>query len=211
MNTEIIFQEAFSALEQSNCKTLVAFSNCPETHDIFVQAAKAGVLDRLPFKVESVTYAECLDIMNNKAYSRKQFQANYRRHYQVVANVDGLLESVFGIDIFGEDAENTLSLPPKLDNDLARQIFGKAIAKGWMVKTSNGCKWMDIYGQRRHGAKARLTFLCDRIYCDGEFPAKALEDFFGEKRLWSALNKLYGNDDRKPKHGAEEILKLFEE
>ena len=76
-----IFDEACSALKQSNCKTLVAFSNCPETHDVFVKAAKAGILDQLPFPTESVTYADCLYIMNNKAYSRKQFQANYRRHY----------------------------------------------------------------------------------------------------------------------------------
>ena len=121
------------------------------------------------------------------------------------------IESVFGIDIFGEKAENTLSLPPELDNDIARKIFSKAIAKRWIVKNSNGYKWMDIYDQRKHGAKARLVFLCDQIYCDGAFPAKALEDFFCEKRLWAACYKLFENKESRPKHGAEEILKLFEE
>ena len=97
MNTEKIFQEACSALEQSNCKTLVAFSNCPETHDIFVQAAKAGILDRLPFATESVTYADCLSLLE-EVDNRKTLQKNYRRHYQVIANVDGLLDERYGID-----------------------------------------------------------------------------------------------------------------
>jgi hypothetical protein len=95
-----IFDEACSALKQSNCKTLVAFSNCPDTHDVFVKAAKAGILDQLPFLTESVTYADCLELLD-EVDNRKMLQREYRRHYQVIANVDGLLDERYGID---EDA-----------------------------------------------------------------------------------------------------------
>jgi hypothetical protein len=97
MNKNNLLQRATNALNESNCKTHVAFSNHPVYHDIFVECVNNGIIDELPYETDSVTYAECLKVMN-KSNSRKELQCKYRRHYQVIANVDGLLDKTFGLD-----------------------------------------------------------------------------------------------------------------
>ena len=134
------------------------------------------------------------------------------------------VESRFGFDIFGEAEETTqlqysdieklqtdFLLPPELNTELARKIFCKCIEKGWISRNSDRLKWLDIYENQTHGRKARLAYLLDKVYSEGEFPETELNGLFDEKRLGSARSKLFDNKGSKPKKGAEEIDRLFTE
>ena len=130
MNKNNLLQRATNALNESNCKTLVAFSNHPVYHDIFVECVNNGIIDELPYESDSVTYADCLKVLN-KANSRRELQRKYRRHYQVIANVDGLLDKTFGLDEEGGvDDQHMLPEFAMSIDDFAKQIESESNGRG---------------------------------------------------------------------------------
>lgn len=131
MNKNNLLQRATNALNESNCKTLVAFSNHPNYHDIFVECVNAGIIDELPYETDSVTYEDCLKVLN-KANSRRELQRKYRRHYQVIANVDGLLDKTFGLDEEGGvDDQHMLPEFAMSIDDFAKQIESESNGRGY--------------------------------------------------------------------------------
>ena len=125
-----LLHRATNALIESNCKTLVAFSNHPDYHDIFVECVNSGIIDELPFETQSVTYADCIKVLE-KANNRIELQRKYRRHYQVIANVDGLLEQKFGFDAEGgvDDQHIIPEFAMSID-DFSKQIESESNGRG---------------------------------------------------------------------------------
>ena len=108
-----------------------------------------------------------------------------------------------------DSERNKITLPPRLDTELARKIFDKAIEEGYIIIN-----------------EVLLAYMCGRIYCE-DYPEKTIYD---EKMYWmpgrvelfpgAELDKLFNMKDltqsrhsRKNKAapiGSEKIDKLFE-
>ena len=111
-----------------------------------------------------------------------------------------------------------VTLPPRLDTELARKIFDKAIEEGYIIIDDDHYEWTLN--------KVLLAYMCGRIYCE-DYPEKTIYD---EKTYWmpgrvelfpgTELDKLFNMKDltqsrhtRKNKAaptGSEKIDKLFE-
>ncbi len=111
-----------------------------------------------------------------------------------------------------------ITLTPRLDSAVARDVFAKAIKEGYIVVNGNHYQWTLN--------KVLLAYMCGRIYCE-DYPEKTMYD---EKLFWmpgrvelfpgADLDKLFNMTDitqsrhtRKNKAaptGSEKIDKLFE-
>lgn len=111
-----------------------------------------------------------------------------------------------------------VTLPPRLDTELARKIFDKAIEEGYIIIDDDHYEWTLN--------KVLLAYMCGRIYCE-DYPEKTKYD---DKPFWmpgrvelfpgTELDKLFNMKDltqsrhtRKNKAaptGSEKIDKLFE-
>lgn len=111
-----------------------------------------------------------------------------------------------------------VTLPSRLDTELARKIFDKAIEEGYITIDDDHYEWTLN--------KVLLAYMCGRIYCE-DYPEKTIYD---EKAYWmpgrvelfpgTELDKLFNMKDltqsrhtRKNKAaptGSEKIDKLFE-
>ena len=111
-----------------------------------------------------------------------------------------------------------VTLPSRLDTEVARRIFAKAIEKGYIVADGDHYEWTLN--------KVLLAYMCGRIYCE-DYPEKTKYD---DKVFWmpgrvelfpgTELDKLFNMKDltqsrhsRKNKAapvGSEKIDKLFE-
>ena len=111
-----------------------------------------------------------------------------------------------------------VTLPSRLDTELARKIFDKAIEEGYIIIDDDHYEWTLN--------KVLLAYMCGRIYCE-DYPEKTIYD---EKTYWmpgrvelfpgTELDKLFNMKDltqsrhtRKNKAaptGSEKIDKLFE-
>ena len=65
-----------------------------------------------------------------------------------------------------------VTLPPRLDNELARKIFAKAIEEGYIIIDGDHYEWTLN--------KVLLAYMCGRIYCE-DYPEKTIYD---EKTYW---------------------------
>lgn len=95
-----------------------------------------------------------------------------------------------------------LPLPSSLNTETARQVFGRAIAKGWMSKTASGLKWQGLDGRNGKGSKAQLAYLCGKVYgyqygsgysgnVGRQVPYEALQQLFNATRLDRALRQVH--------------------
>lgn len=111
-----------------------------------------------------------------------------------------------------------VTLPSRLDTELSRKIFDKAIDEGYIIINDSHYEWTLN--------KVLLAYMCGRIYCE-DYPKKTIYD---EKMYWmpgrvelfpgAELDKLFNMKDltqsrhsRKNKAapiGSEKIDKLFE-
>lgn len=111
-----------------------------------------------------------------------------------------------------------VTLPSRLDTELARKIFDKAIEEEYIIINDDHYEWTLN--------KVLLAYMCGRIYCE-DYPEKTIYD---EKMYWmpgrvelfpgAELDKLFNMKDltqsrhsRKNKAapiGSEKIDKLFE-
>ena len=111
-----------------------------------------------------------------------------------------------------------VTLPSRLDTELARKIFDKAIEEEYIIINDDHYEWTLN--------KVLLAYMCGRIYCE-DYPEKTIYD---EKTYWmpgrvelfpgTELDKLFNMKDltqsrhsRKNKAapiGSEKIDKLFE-
>lgn len=111
---------------------------------------------------------------------------------------------------------NRVVLPEVLDTKRVKQIFGGAIAKGWMQPNgNNGYKWIG-FGNRGQGQQ--LVYMCGQIFGyhkgisgnDGaNIPSKELERLFGISGLYSKLIKCW--EAAKPQTWRIPIDKMIEE
>lgn len=117
-----------------------------------------------------------------------------------------------------DSEHNKVTLSSRLDTELAKRVFAKAIEKGYIIVEGNHYKWTMN--------KVLLAYMCGRIYCE-DYPEKTIYD---EKMFWmpgridlfpgTELDKLFNTTDitqsrhtRKNKAaptGYEKIDKLFE-
>ena len=117
-----------------------------------------------------------------------------------------------------DSERNKITLPPRLDTELARKIFDKAIEEEYIIINDDHYEWTLN--------KVLLAYMCGRIYCE-DYPEKTIYD---EKMYWmpgrvelfpgAELDKLFNMKDltqsrhsRKNKAapiGSEKIDKLFE-
>ena len=117
-----------------------------------------------------------------------------------------------------DSERNKITLPPRLDTELARKIFDKAIEEGYIIIDDDHYEWTLN--------KVLLAYMCGRIYCE-DYPEKTIYD---ENMYWmpgrvdlfpgAELDKLFNMKDltqsrhsRKNKAapiGSEKIDKLFE-
>lgn len=108
------------------------------------------------------------------------------------------------------------SLPDSLNTEIARKVFGKAIANGWMSKTASGYKWRGIDGK---ASKAQLAYLCGKVYgyqygntysgnVGDRVPYEALQALFSITRLDRALRQ--ANEAKKPQRWRQIIDSLFD-
>ena len=124
-------------------------------------------------------------------------------------------ESVQGMT---DSERNRITLPPRLDTELARKIFAKAIDEGYIIIDDDHYKWTLN--------KVLLAYMCGRIYCE-DYPEKTRYD---DKLFWmpgrvelfpgAELDKLFNMKDlTQSRHsrknnaaptGFEKIDKLFE-
>lgn len=92
----------------------------------------------------------------------------------------------------GEDTTQCPGLPPDLDTERARKYFARAVEVGYMKPTATGYKW-EFGGD--HGAKARLAYFVERIYCPTVTDTiradtiKPLQLLFGVERLDRAIQQ----------------------
>lgn len=115
-----------------------------------------------------------------------------------------------------EEQANRVVLPEVLDTKRVKQIFGGAIAKGWMQPNgNNGYKWIG-FGNRGQGQQ--LVYMCGQIFGyhkgisgnDGaNIPSKELEKLFGISGFYSKLIKCWGAT--KPQTWRIPIDKMIEE
>ena len=118
-----------------------------------------------------------------------------------------------------QDVSKGVVLSGRIDTPLARTVFAKAVAAGYMEEDGSHYRW-------RKGTKALLAYMCGRIYCE-DYPEKTKYD---DKVFWmpgrvelfpgTELDKLFNMKDltqsrhsRKNKAapvGSEKIDKLFE-
>lgn len=78
-------------------------------------------------------------------------------------------ESVQGMT---DSERNRITLPPRLDTELARKIFAKAIDEGYIIIDDDHYKWTLN--------KVLLAYMCGRIYCE-DYPEKTRYD---DKLFW---------------------------
>lgn len=117
-----------------------------------------------------------------------------------------------------DSEHDKITLFPRLDTELARKIFAKAIEAGYMEEVGSHYEWILN--------KVLLAYMCGRIYCE-DYPEKTKYD---DKVFWmpgrvelfpgTELDKLFNMKDltqsrhsRKNKAapvGSEKIDKLFE-
>lgn len=117
-----------------------------------------------------------------------------------------------------QEDRGPVTLPSRLDTELARKIFAKAIEEGYIIIDDDHYEWTLN--------KVLLAYMCGRIYCE-DYPEKTIYD---EKTYWmpgrvelfpgTELDKLFNMKDltqsrhtRKNKAaptGSEKIDKLFE-
>ena len=114
--------------------------------------------------------------------------------------------------------DNKIKLPTRLDTEVARKVFSRAIDAGYIIVEGDHYVWTET--------KVLLAYMCGRIYCE-DYPEKTRYD---EKMFWGPgkidlfpdadLNTLFNQTDltqsrhnRKGKPaptGHEKIDKLFE-
>ena len=85
-------------------------------------------------------------------------------------------ESAQGIT---DSEHNKVTLPPRLDTELARKVFAKAIEEGYMEEVGSHYSWK--------GTKALLAYMCGRIYC-GDLPEYSK---YEQKTFWEFGNGLF--------------------
>jgi hypothetical protein len=78
-----------------------------------------------------------------------------------------------------DSEHNKVTLPSRLDTELARKIFAKAIEEGYMEEAGSHYSWK--------GTKALLAYMCGRIYC-GDYPEYSK---YEQKTFWEFSNGLF--------------------
>ena len=140
-----------------------------------------------------------------KVSSESQFEENSEEDSDH-ADDDGL----------NEDKEH-VQFPPRLDTELARDIFLKAIEAGLMEENGNHYMWKQ--------SKVLLAYMCGRIYCEDRPKYDRIEDKtfwkFGRTEFFpeSDLNELFevtdlaqsrqNRKDSPVPQGSDKIDKLF--
>ena len=79
-----------------------------------------------------------------------------------------------------QDVSKGVVLSGRLDTPLARTVFAKAVAAGYMEEDCSHYRW-------RKGTKALLAYMCGRIYC-GDVPEYSELD---RKSFWKFGNGLF--------------------
>ncbi|MBC5614543.1 hypothetical protein H8S58_16505 [Bacteroides sp. NSJ-2] len=117
-----------------------------------------------------------------------------------------------------QEVKSGIVLPERLDTELARRIFAKALERGYIKEINSHYKW--------NGSKALLAYMCGRIYCGDT----SVYDRTDQKPYWkfgksdffpdSELNVLFdisdigqsrqNRKDMKVPTKSQEIDKLFE-
>ena len=111
-------------------------------------------------------------------------------------------------------------LVPVLDTPMARQIFGKAIKKGYMKKhaVANMFEWIGVVSR---GRNVQLAYLCGKIYgyhysktyhgnTGNQFPETELKELFGIGNLQQSLFQFYDRQATKQQKWIDTLDKLFE-
>ena len=102
--------------------------------------------------------------------------------------------------------ETPLQLPDSLNTDRAKEVFVKALSKGYIINIGTGYRKQGI-------SKAQLAYMLQRIYipdatgADGkQFPETALNGLFDESRLGEALRKLADNKNTNGKPRGYQVI-----
>lgn len=108
-------------------------------------------------------------------------------------------------------------LPPVLDTQKARRIFGKAIEKGYMKKctTTNYLEWIGVTDR---GRQVQLAYLCGKIYgycynkgnIGTQFPETELKKLFGIRNLQQSLFQFYDRPASKRQKWIDKLDELFD-
>lgn len=79
-----------------------------------------------------------------------------------------------------QDVSKRVVLSGRLDTPLARTVFAKAVAAGYMEEDGSHYRW-------RKGTKVLLAYMCGRIYC-GDVPEYSKHE---QKSFWKFGNGLF--------------------
>ena len=107
-------------------------------------------------------------------YAAEDLHQKKRTKRQNIAAV--ATESAQGVP---DSEHDKVTLPPRLDTELARKVFAKAIEKGCMEEVGSHYSWKDT--------KALLAYMCGRIYC-GDIPEYSK---YEQKTFWEFGNGLF--------------------
>lgn len=92
-----------------------------------------------------------------------------------LGNLDSLIERYY----------TPKGLPTIRDTDRERQVFERAIKRGYMVRDGNGYKWQKKVAQ--------LGYMIEQLYCPTNtenVPEKAVNRLFGVNRIGSAISQI---------------------
>ncbi|MBR2254073.1 MAG: hypothetical protein IKO28_03990 [Prevotella sp.] len=107
------------------------------------------------------------------------------------------------------------SLPKELDSLRARELFQKALERGYMVSVADGTyRWL---GTNDRGSTSELAYFLGRVYgyrhtvagnAGEDFPEESLCRLFHAKRLYASLTQVY--NAQKPQRWRRLIDEIFE-
>lgn len=148
----------------------------------------------------------------------EKVHAEWREKANETQISDNRIQQLLNEEGASQDVKNGIVLPGRLNTELARKVFVKAIERGYIKEVNSHYKW--------NGSKALLAYMCGRIYC-GDIP---VYDKMDQKPYWkfgkfdffpdSELNVLFdvsdigqsrqNRKDLKVPIKFQEIDKLFE-
>lgn len=109
--------------------------------------------------------------------------------YELCSELSADCFSVFDGILSGE-GQTAEELPTIFNSEREKEIFGKALAAGKMVRSGDGYKW----GHSERGEKAALAYFVERLYLPegvGTLPEKQIDNLFSVHRIGGAITALH--------------------